>query len=64
MELQSDRSKKDIADALISLMKKKDFNKITNKDILKDIVFTYQEQEDYNNYNNLVLKYQDRLKDH
>ena len=33
MELQSDRSKKDIADALISLMKKKDFNKITNKDI-------------------------------
>lgn len=39
-------------------------DKITNKDILKDIVFTYQEQEDYNNYNNLVLKYQDRLKDH
>ena len=33
MELQSDKSKKDIADALISLMKKKDFNKITNKDI-------------------------------
>ena len=26
-------SYKDIADALISLMKKKDFNKITNKDI-------------------------------
>ena len=33
MELQSDRSKKDIADALISLMKKKSFDKITNKDI-------------------------------
>ena len=33
MELQSDRSKKDIADALISLMKKKNFDKITNKDI-------------------------------
>ena len=33
MELQSDRSKKDIADALISLMKKRSFDKITNKDI-------------------------------
>lgn len=33
MELQSDKSKKDIADALISLMKKKNFDKITNKDI-------------------------------
>ena len=33
MELQSDRSKKDIADALISLMNKKSFDKITNKDI-------------------------------
>jgi len=33
MELQSDRSKRDIADALISLMKKKSFDKITNKDI-------------------------------
>lgn len=33
MELQSDISKKDIADALILLMKKKDYNKITNKEI-------------------------------
>lgn len=33
MELQSDISKKDIADALILLMKKKDYSKITNKEI-------------------------------
>ena len=33
MELQSDISKKYIADALILLMKKKDYNKITNKEI-------------------------------
>lgn len=33
MELQSEFSKKDIADALIILMKKKDYNKITNKEI-------------------------------
>ena len=33
MELQSDISKKDIADALIHLMKKKDYHKITNKEI-------------------------------
>lgn len=39
-------------------------DKITDKKILNDIVFTFQEQEDYNNYNNLVLKYQDRLKDY
>lgn len=33
MELQSELSKKYIADALISLMKKKDYSSITNKDI-------------------------------
>lgn len=33
MELQSEFSKKCIADALIDLMKKKDFDKITNKNI-------------------------------
>ena len=33
MELQSDISKKDISDALILLMKKKDYSKITNKEI-------------------------------
>lgn len=33
MELQSDISKRDIAEALILLMKKKDYNKITNKEI-------------------------------
>lgn len=33
MELQSDISKKDIAEALILLMKKKDYSKITNKEI-------------------------------
>ncbi len=33
MELRSDLSKMYIAEALISLMKKKDFSKITNKDI-------------------------------
>lgn len=33
MELQSEISKKYIADALILLMKNKDFSKITNKDI-------------------------------
>ena len=33
MELQSDISKKYIADALILLMKKKDYHKITNKEI-------------------------------
>lgn len=33
MELKSDLSKEYIADALISLMKKKDYSSITNKDI-------------------------------
>ncbi|MGI6096268.1 MAG: TetR/AcrR family transcriptional regulator, partial [Lachnospiraceae bacterium] len=33
MELQSDISKRDIADALILLMKKKEYSKITNKEI-------------------------------
>lgn len=33
MELQSELSKKYIADALISLMKKKEYSSITNKDI-------------------------------
>lgn len=33
MELQSDLSKKYISEALISLMKKKDYSSITNKDI-------------------------------
>lgn len=33
MELQSDISKKYLSDALILLMKKKDYNKITNKEI-------------------------------
>ena len=33
MELQSDLSKKYIADALIDLMKKKDYSSITNKEI-------------------------------
>lgn len=39
-------------------------DKITDKKILNDIVFTFQEQEDYKNYNNLVFKYEDRLKDY
>lgn len=33
MELQSELSKNDLAEALILLMKKKDYNKITNKEI-------------------------------
>lgn len=39
-------------------------DKITDKKILNDIIFTFQEQEDYNNYTDLVSKYQDRLKDY
>lgn len=35
MELRSDLSKKYLADSLIELMKKKDFKKITNKEITK-----------------------------
>lgn len=41
MELQSDFSKKCIADALIALMKKKDFDKITNKNITDAAGFSH-----------------------
>ena len=37
MELQSEFSKECIAEALILLMKKKDFDKITNKNITDNI---------------------------
>ena len=57
MELQSDRSKKDIADALISLMRKKDFNKITNKDITNRAGLSHITI--YRNFNNKdeIVKY-------
>lgn len=41
MELQSEMSKKDIAEALILLMKKKDYNKITNKEITNKAGFSH-----------------------
>ncbi|MBQ6282365.1 MAG: TetR/AcrR family transcriptional regulator [Bacilli bacterium] len=64
MELQSDRSKKDIADALISLMKKKDFNKITNKDITNRAGLSHITiYRNFNNKDEIVKYYLDELTD-
>ena len=50
MKLQSDRSKKIIAETLIDLMKKKSFDKITNKDITDGAGFSHITI--YRNFNN------------
>ena len=50
MELQSDRSKRIIAETLIELMKKKSFDKITNKDITDKAGFSHITI--YRNFNN------------
>lgn len=57
MELQSDISKKYIADALILLMKKKDYNKITNKEITDKAGLSHITI--YRNFNNKdeIIKY-------
>lgn len=57
MELQSDLSKKDIADALIILMKKKDYSKITNKEITDKAGLSHITI--YRNFNNKdeIIKY-------
>lgn len=64
MELQSDRSKKDIADALISLMKKKEFNKITNRDITNRAGLSHITiYRNFNNKDEIIKYYLDEITD-
>ena len=64
MELQSDRSKKDIADALIDLMKKKDFNRITNKDITDRAGLSHITiYRNFNNKDEIIKYYLDEITD-
>ena len=64
MELQSDRSKRDIADALIELMKKKDFSRITNKDITDRAGLSHITiYRNFNNKDEIIKYYLDEITD-